>query len=79
MGYALLQDTEKSINKFEIHHLEWIINELALSKLAVNYKRFDKLLKHNPDKIQYSSGVQVIAWGKTIITTAKGNNNTSNK
>lgn len=77
--YALFQDTEKSINKFEIHHLEWIINELALSKLAVNYKRFDKLLKHNPDKIQYSSGVQVIAWGKTIVTTAKGNNNTTNK
>jgi len=26
--YALFQDTEKSINEFEIHHTEWPINEV---------------------------------------------------
>lgn len=62
--YALFQDTEKSINEFEIHHLEWSVNKLALKKLVFNYPRFDKLLKNTPDKIQYSRGVKVIAWGK---------------
>lgn len=62
--YALFQDTDNSINEFEIHHLEWPINEIALKKMDLNYKRFDKLIKNEPDKIQYSKGIKVIAWGK---------------
>ncbi|WP_340201782.1 YqjF family protein [Ascidiimonas sp. W6] len=62
--YALFQDTEKSINEFEIHHLEWTVNEIDLKKVVFNYQRFNKLIKNKPDKIQYSKGVQVIAWGK---------------
>ncbi|MBF4985995.1 DUF2071 domain-containing protein [Nonlabens mediterrranea] len=62
--YALFQDTEKSINEFEIHHLEWAINEIDLKHLDINYPRFDKLIKKEPNKIQYSKGVKVIAWGK---------------
>ena len=63
--YALFQDTEKSINEFEIHHLEWPINEIILENLEFNYKRFDKLIKNEPNKIQYSKGVKVIAWEKS--------------
>ena len=63
--YALFQDTEKHINEFEIHHLEWPIDEMSLKKLELNYKKFDKLIKNEPNKIQYSKGVKVIAWGKT--------------
>ncbi|WP_106791658.1 YqjF family protein [Aquimarina sp. Aq78] len=62
--YALFQDTEKSINEFEIHHLEWPIQKIEVTNLKVNYARFDKLIKDEPDKIQYSKGVDVIAWGK---------------
>ncbi|WP_109851015.1 YqjF family protein [Aquimarina sp. AU58] len=62
--YALFQDTEKSINEFEIHHLEWPIQKIEVTNLKVNYARFDKLIKGKPDKIQYSKGVNVIAWGK---------------
>jgi len=62
--YALFQDSEKSINKFEIHHLEWPINEINLKKAELNYPRFDKLIKNEPNKVQYSKGVKVIAWGK---------------
>ncbi|WP_024769753.1 YqjF family protein [Aquimarina macrocephali] len=62
--YALFQDTEKSINEFEIHHLEWPIRKIEVTNLKVNYTRFDKLIKGKPDKIQYSKGVNVIAWGK---------------
>ena len=62
--YALFQDTKTSINEFEIHHLEWPINEIVAKKLEFNYRRFNKLIKNNPNKIQYSKGVKVIAWGK---------------
>ncbi|RXJ44607.1 YqjF family protein [Gelidibacter gilvus] len=62
--YALFQDTEKSINEFEIHHLEWPINTIELKKLEINYPRFNQLIKGKPHSIQYSKGVKVIAWGK---------------
>lgn len=62
--YALFQDTDKSINEFEIHHLEWPINEIDLHELDLNYPRFEKLLKDKPSKIHYSKGVKVIAWSK---------------
>ena len=62
--YALFQDTEYSINEFEMHHSEWPINEVDLYKADLNYNRFDKLIKDKPNKIQYSKGVKVIAWGK---------------
>ncbi len=71
--YALFQDTEKAINKFEIHHLEWPINDIDIKKLSVNYPRFTKLINNTPDKIQYSNGVKVIAWGKN--TKEKTNKN----
>lgn len=62
--YALFQDTEESINEFEIHHLEWPINEIDLHIFDINYPRFKKLLNDKPNKIHYSKGVKVIAWGK---------------
>lgn len=62
--YALFQDTDESINEFEIHHLEWPINEIDLKKLDVNYPRFKKLTNEKPSKAHYSKGVKVIAWGK---------------
>ena len=65
--YALFQDSKTSINEFEIHHLEWKIKELEVEKLKVIYPRFNKLINDKPDKIQYSDGVQVLAWGKKRI------------
>ena len=62
--YALFQDTKTSINAFEIHHLEWEIKELQIDNLKVNYPRFGKLINGQPDKVQYSDGVKVLAWGK---------------
>ena len=75
--YALFQDTEKSINEFEIHHLEWTVNEINLKNLEINYPRFNKLIKNEPNKIQYSKGVKVVAWGKNKKEKT-GNNNSCN-
>ncbi|MFT6810171.1 MAG: hypothetical protein ACJA01_003414 [Saprospiraceae bacterium] len=62
--YALFQDTDKSINEYEIHHLEWTINEIELNNLKFEYQRFSELLTGKPNKTQYSEGVKVNAWGK---------------
>lgn len=65
--YALFQDTEKALNAFEIQHLEWPLFELELRDFNLNYSRFAQLLKGAPDKVHYSPGVQVLAWGKKKI------------
>jgi len=62
--YALFQETEKSINQFEIHHVEWPVKEISFNSCVIDYPRFKFLIKRKPDKMQYSDGVQVIAWGK---------------
>jgi uncharacterized protein YqjF (DUF2071 family) len=62
--YALFQDTGNSINEFEIHHLEWPVNEMELQSLDIRYPRFSKLINEKPSKTHYSKGVKVIAWGK---------------
>lgn len=62
--YALFQDTDESINEFEIHHLEWPINETDLQEFDINYARFKKLINDKPSKTHYSKGVKVLTWGK---------------
>jgi hypothetical protein len=62
--YALFQDTDKSINEFEIHHLEWTINEIEIKNLELIYPRFSRLFNDEPEITHYSKGVRVIAWGK---------------
>tara|TARA_B100000768_G_scaffold33816_1_gene32352 strand:+ start:2838 stop:3569 length:732 start_codon:yes stop_codon:yes gene_type:complete len=65
--YALFQDAKKYINQYEIHHLPWLVYDVNLNNLKCNYPKFNNLLKKEPVKIQYSKGVQVIAWGKNKI------------
>jgi len=65
--YALFQDTDKSINEFEIHHLEWEINDIDIQRLEVNYSRFKEMINNTPAIAHYSKGVNVIAWGKKKV------------
>lgn len=61
--YALFQDAGQSINAFDIHHLEWPLQEIDIDKLAVEYPRYAKMINNSPYSAQYSPGVQVVAWG----------------
>lgn len=65
--YALFQDSGKFINTYDIHHIEWPVQEVEINNLIINYPRFSKLLNNNPNLVQYSKGVEVIAWGKNKI------------
>lgn len=62
--YALFQESTNYINQFEIHHLEWKIQEIHLKKLEIDYPRFRNLINNKPNHTHYSKGVQVIAWKK---------------
>lgn len=68
--YALFQDTDTTINRFEIHHVEWPIYELDIKEITVDYPRFKNLLKAFPDRMHYSPGVQVLSWDKKKIEDA---------
>ena len=65
--YALFQETDNYINEYEIHHLPWLVNDVEVKSLKCFYPRFKNLLNNKPDKMQYSKGVKVIAWGKNRI------------
>lgn len=65
--YALFQETDNYINEYEIHHLPWLVNDVEVKSLKCFYPRFKNLLNNKPDKMQYSKGVNVIAWGKNRI------------
>ena len=63
--YALFQDINKSLVSFDLHHKEWKINSVEIRNLNLQYERFGKLINNNPDRMHYSKGVKVLAWGKT--------------
>lgn len=62
--YAVFQDYKKDIIEYDVHHIEWPMQKITVKNLAVNYPRFNHLINSAPDKIHYSSGVQVLAWSK---------------
>lgn len=67
--YALFQHSGTSVNQFEIHHVEWPIHRLELRDIELDYPRFKKMIRPVPDLVQYSPGVQVVAWGKKKISS----------
>ncbi|MDH5609510.1 MAG: DUF2071 domain-containing protein [Cyclobacteriaceae bacterium] len=62
--YALFQNHGPHIISYDIHHLEWPVNRLSLTKHRIDYPALGHLLNAPPVKTHYSPGVQVIAWGK---------------
>ena len=67
--YALFQNSKNIINEFEIHHLEWTLNELELIKLNLDYTRFNHLIQGMPQAMHYSKELKVLAWGKQKVTS----------
>lgn len=65
--YALFQDNGDFINEYEIHHQEWPLNEPVIENITLSYPRFEKLIGRKPDVVNYSNGIQVLAWGKKSI------------
>lgn len=62
--YALFQDSNNSMHKFEVHHIAWPLFRLQIKKIALHYPRFEKLVGHPPNRTHYSPGVAALVWGK---------------
>ena len=67
--YAVFQDYKKHIIEYDVHHVEWPTQKINIKNLELNYPRFSHLITNQPDKVHYSSGVQVLTWGKKKIKT----------
>ena len=62
--YAVFQDYKNHIIEYDVHHLEWPMQLISIKNLKLQYHRFSHLINNNPNKIHYSSGVQVLTWDK---------------
>ncbi|RIA10992.1 hypothetical protein OE09_2874 [Flavobacteriaceae bacterium MAR_2010_72] len=62
--YAVFQDYKKNIIEYDVHHLEWPLNNLHLDNLEINYPKFNSFLKNQPQRVHYSPGVKVLTWSK---------------
>lgn len=62
--YALFQDSKDAINEFDIHHVEWPLKAIKITKLHVDYPRFKSLINNKPNLVHYSNRLQVLTWNK---------------
>ncbi|MEP3837531.1 MAG: DUF2071 domain-containing protein [Algibacter sp.] len=62
--YAVFQDYKNHIIEYDVHHVEWPMQKIDINSLELNYTRFNHLINNQPDRVQYSSGVQVLTWDK---------------
>jgi len=65
--YAVFQDYKNNIIEYDVHHIEWPIQKIQIKHLNINYSRFNHLINNTPDRMHYSSGVQVLTWNKKKI------------
>lgn len=62
--YCLFLKHNNELFTYDIHHLEWELNYVDIKKLHLQYQIGDIQLTANPDLVNYSPGVQVLAWGR---------------
>lgn len=60
--YALFLEKEGEIYGCDIQHPEWILNQITLKEFDINYSIGRININSEPDLIQYSPGVNVLAW-----------------
>lgn len=66
--YAVFQDYKKHIIEYDVHHVEWPMQNVIVEKLEIDYPRFNHIINNKPDRIHYSSGVQVLTWDKKKLS-----------
>lgn len=62
--YAVFQDHRNAMIEYDVHHLEWPMQNIICKAIKVNYSRFGTFINDKPDRIHYSKGVRVLTWNK---------------
>ncbi len=65
--YCLYLEQGQNLYRYDIHHKEWGLRSVDLTALAVDYKIGSLHISGPPDYINYSDGVQVVAWHKNKV------------
>ncbi|PIA78851.1 hypothetical protein BFR04_04790 [Gaetbulibacter sp. 4G1] len=66
--YTVFQDYKKHIIEYDVHHVEWPIQNIHIENLKINYPRFNHIINNKPDRVHYSKGVQVLTWDKKKLS-----------
>tara|TARA_R110002049_G_scaffold114927_1_gene266605 strand:- start:11651 stop:12373 length:723 start_codon:yes stop_codon:yes gene_type:complete len=62
--YAVFQDYKRYIFEYDVHHVAWPMQNIRIQNLKIDYARFSDFINDKPNKVHYSSGVQVLTWNK---------------
>ena len=62
--YAVFQGARRKVLTYNVHHVEWPLNNVTIDKLTVEYRAIRDLFDRPPDLAHYSPGVQVLTWGR---------------
>lgn len=66
--YCLYLDKGPNLYRYDIHHREWPVQQVDITKLDVNYTIGNlNLGERVPDVVHYSEGVQVLAWERETL------------
>ena len=65
--YCLYLGEQNKLYCFDIHHKEWVVNQLLLERLELAYSIGGLQLAKEPDLMHYSPGVKVLAWGRERV------------
>lgn len=64
--YAVFQEYKNKLIEYDVHHVEWPLEQITIKDLKIDYPKFNHLINNQPDRIQYSEGVKVLTWDKRI-------------
>jgi uncharacterized protein YqjF (DUF2071 family) len=62
--YAVFQEYKNSLIEYDVHHVEWPLEEIIIKDLKIDYPKFNHLITNKPDRMHYSEGVKVLTWDK---------------
>ncbi|WP_430613118.1 YqjF family protein [Flavobacterium sp. JP2137] len=65
--YCLYVDQGAKLYCYDIHHLEWELEEVTLQQLTIDYQIGGIALQQPPHHLNYSKGIRVVAWDKELL------------
>ncbi len=66
--YCIFMEHNNKLLRYDVHHSEWMLHQLKLEKVALDYKVGDiRLSAQNIALCHYSEIVQTLAWPKVTV------------
>ncbi|WP_409965671.1 hypothetical protein PIECOFPK_01849 [Mycovorax composti] len=65
--YCLYLKSQDTLYRYDVHHREWELKEVTVTRLDIHYPIGELLLNYPADLTHYSNGVQVLIWDKVKI------------